>query len=314
MIFATGNKHKLREMRELLPGVELEPLPEGVGLPPEEGESFAAIALDKARAAQAATGKAAIADDSGIGAVALGGRPGIHSARYGGEGASDEENLEKLLREVAMAEGGRGAYYVCALALVEADGDEHVFEARCEGRLIARPRGEGGFGYDPAFVPDATGPDDDAHDVGAEPGGEERDQPSRPGGAAAGPAPEREWGVGGTMIRTKSGAAALSIASNSILIAIKLAAGAITGSIAILTEAVHSTDRPDRLGHRLRLGPQSGRAGRCRAPLRPREGREPGGGDRGDADPGRRRDHRLRGDPPAGRRRRASTCSASGSP
>jgi XTP/dITP diphosphohydrolase len=161
LIFATGNRHKLREMRELLPGVELEPLPGGVELPPEEGESFAEIALEKARAAQRATGRAAIADDSGIGAVALGGRPGIHSARYGGEGASDEENLEKLLREVAAAGGERGAFYVCALALVEADGAEHVFEARCDGRLIERPRGEGGFGYDPAFVPDATGPQDE---------------------------------------------------------------------------------------------------------------------------------------------------------
>jgi XTP/dITP diphosphohydrolase len=160
LIFATGNRHKLREMRELLPGVELEPLPEGVELPPEDGESFAAIALDKARAAHEAIGGAAIADDSGIGAVALDGRPGIHSARYGGEGASDAENLEKLLREVAAAGDERGAYYVCALALVEAGGSEHVFEARCEGHLIERPRGEGGFGYDPAFVPDATGPDD----------------------------------------------------------------------------------------------------------------------------------------------------------
>jgi XTP/dITP diphosphohydrolase len=160
LIFATGNRHKLREMRELLPGVELEPLPEEVELPPEHGESFSEIALDKARAAHGATGEPAIADDSGIGAVALGGQPGIHSARYGGEGASDEENLAKLLREVAAAGGERGAYYVCALALVEADGSEHVFEARCEGRLIEQPRGAGGFGYDPAFVPDATGPED----------------------------------------------------------------------------------------------------------------------------------------------------------
>jgi XTP/dITP diphosphohydrolase len=160
LIFATANKHKLREMRELLPGVELEPLPPGVELPPEDGESFAAIALEKARTAHAATGRQTVADDSGIGAVALGGRPGIRSARYGGEGASDEENLAKLLREVAAAGGERGAYYVCALALVEADGSEHVFEARCDGHLIEQPRGEGGFGYDPAFVPEATGPDD----------------------------------------------------------------------------------------------------------------------------------------------------------
>jgi XTP/dITP diphosphohydrolase len=161
LIFATRNRHKLREMRELLPGVELEAMPEAVELPPEEGESYAGIALEKARAAHAVTGEASLGDDSGIGAVALGGRPGIHSARYGGTGASDEENLDKLLREVAETGGDRGAYYVCALALVGKDGSEHVFEARCEGHLIDAPRGEGGFGYDPAFVPEATGPDDD---------------------------------------------------------------------------------------------------------------------------------------------------------
>jgi len=152
LIFATGNRHKLRELRELLPGVELEPLPDFVTLPPEEGDSFAEIALAKARATHEATGKAVVADDSGIGAVGLGGRPGIHSARYGGEGASDEENLEKLLREVAAAGDERRAYYTCALALIEEDGSEHVFEARWDGHLIGEPRGEGGFGYDPAFV------------------------------------------------------------------------------------------------------------------------------------------------------------------
>jgi len=161
LILATRNPHKLREMRELLPGVELEPLPEGVELPPEDGSDFAEIALEKARAAHRGSGRAAIADDSGIGAVALGGRPGIHSARYGGHGASDEENLDKLLREVAAAGGSRRAHYDCALALVEEDGAESVFEARCEGTLIEEPRGEGGFGYDPAFVPDATGPEDE---------------------------------------------------------------------------------------------------------------------------------------------------------
>lgn len=161
MIFATANKHKLREMRELLPGSELVPLPENVELPPEEGDSFAQIALEKARAAHVATGKAAIGDDSGIEAAGLSGRPGIHSARYGGPGASDEENLAKLLREVSEAGEDRRAAYHCALALVDADGREHVFEGRCEGRLIEGPRGEGGFGYDPAFVPDATGSADE---------------------------------------------------------------------------------------------------------------------------------------------------------
>lgn len=161
MIFATANKHKLREMRELLPDLDLRALPEGVELPPEDGESFAEIALEKARAAHAASGEASIGDDSGIEAIGLGGRPGIHSARYGGPDAGDEENLEKLLREVAAAGEDRRAAYHCALALVEADGFEHVFEARCSGRLIERPRGSGGFGYDPAFVPEDTGPSDE---------------------------------------------------------------------------------------------------------------------------------------------------------
>jgi XTP/dITP diphosphohydrolase len=157
LIFATANKHKLRELAELLPGIDLEPLPGGVVLPPEEGDSFAGIALEKARAAHAATGKPAVGDDSGIEATALGGRPGIHSARYGGPDSTDESNLALLLREVAEAGEDRRAAYHCALALVEADGAERVFEGRCEGRLIEEARGDGGFGYDPAFVPDDTG-------------------------------------------------------------------------------------------------------------------------------------------------------------
>lgn len=160
MIFATANKHKLREMRELLPELDLEGLPAGVELPPEAGDSFAEIALEKARVTHLATGKPAIGDDSGVEAAGLDGRPGIYSARYGGPDATDEENLDKLLREVSAAGEDRRAAYHCALALVEADGTEQVFEARCEGRLIEAPRGDGGFGYDPAFVPDATGAGD----------------------------------------------------------------------------------------------------------------------------------------------------------
>jgi XTP/dITP diphosphohydrolase len=160
VILATGNRHKLAEMKELLPAVELEPLPAGFEMPPEDGDSFEANALIKARAAYAATGKATIADDSGIAAEGLGGAPGIYSARYAGEGATDEVNLDKLLREVDAAGGNRRAAYVCALALIEDSGAEHVFEARCEGHLLAERRGSGGFGYDPAFVPDDTGPED----------------------------------------------------------------------------------------------------------------------------------------------------------
>ena len=161
MILSTRNRHKLAEMAELLPELDLQPLPDEVELPPEDGDSFEANALIKARAARAATGDVVIADDSGIEAADLGGAPGIYSARYAGEGASDEVNLAKLLREVDAAGGERRAAYVCALALIDADGTEHVFEARCEGRLLREGRGEGGFGYDPAFVPDDTGAEDE---------------------------------------------------------------------------------------------------------------------------------------------------------
>lgn len=160
MILATGNRHKLAEMSELLPGVELKPLPEGFEMPPETGDSFEANALIKARAVHAATGEVTIADDSGIEAADLGGAPGIYSARYAGEGAGDEENLAKLLREVDAAAGDRRAAYVCALVLIDEGGHEYVFEARCEGTLIREGRGTGGFGYDPAFVPDETGHND----------------------------------------------------------------------------------------------------------------------------------------------------------
>jgi XTP/dITP diphosphohydrolase len=160
LVLATRNDHKLRELREALPGIELDPLRPEVELPPETGETFAENALGKARAAHAATGRVAVADDSGIAAYGLGGRPGVRSARYAGEDASDEENLAKLLEEVG-AQDDRRVAYVCAIALVDEDGSESVFEGRCEGTLTREPRGTGGFGYDPAFVPDDTGPDDE---------------------------------------------------------------------------------------------------------------------------------------------------------
>lgn len=153
-VLATRNAHKLRELGVLLAPHELEPLPADVELPPETGETFMDNALDKARTAHAATGLPAIADDSGIEAAALDGRPGIRSARYAGPGASDGENLAKLLHE---APAGSALTYVCALAYVDpAGGEERVFEGRCAGTLAGAPRGAGGFGYDPAFLPDET--------------------------------------------------------------------------------------------------------------------------------------------------------------
>jgi XTP/dITP diphosphohydrolase len=132
LVLATRNAHKAREFAALLAPHDVLPLPAEVQLPPETGATFADNALDKARTAARATGQPAIADDSGIEAAALGGAPGVRSARFAGEDAGDEENLRKLLRE---APAGSALAYVCALAYVDAGGD-------------------GGFGYDPAFLPD----------------------------------------------------------------------------------------------------------------------------------------------------------------
>ncbi len=153
IVVATRNQHKLAELGEILTGHDLEPLPPEVELPPEIGATFAENALGKARAARAATGRAVLADDSGISATALGGRPGIRSARYAGPEATDAENLQLLLEELADADD-RSVAYICAIAYIDEPGTETVREGRCEGRLAAEPRGAGGFGYDPAFLPD----------------------------------------------------------------------------------------------------------------------------------------------------------------
>ena len=150
LVLATRNRHKVREFERLLPGNEVVALPDGIELPPETGYTFADNALPKARAAAAETGEPAIADDSGIEAAALGGAPGVLSARYAGPGATDAENLDKLLEEVPS---GSVLAYVCSLAYVDDEG-ERLFEGRCSGIMAPQPRGERGFGYDPVFVPD----------------------------------------------------------------------------------------------------------------------------------------------------------------
>ncbi len=159
LVVATRNLHKLAELEQILSAWELVPLPEEVELPPEDGETFAANAFGKARAASEATGSDAIADDSGIAAVALGGSPGVRSARFAGPGATDERNLELLLESVGPDDDRRVAY-VCAMAYAGADGTELLAEGRCEGLLAEVPRGSGGFGYDPAFLPAELGPGD----------------------------------------------------------------------------------------------------------------------------------------------------------
>jgi XTP/dITP diphosphohydrolase len=155
LVLATRNAHKVREFEALLAPNEVVALPDAVELPPETGTTFAANALTKARTAAQATGAPAVADDSGIESAALGGAPGVYSARFAGEDATDEENLAKLLAE---APAGSPLAYVCALAYVDPDGTEQLVEGRCTGTLAAQPRGDGGFGYDPAFVPDDRDP------------------------------------------------------------------------------------------------------------------------------------------------------------
>ena len=160
LMIATRNEHKLRELAEILDAVEVTGLPEAVELPPETGVTYADNALIKARAAHGATGEPTAADDSGISVVALGGRPGVHSARFAGPDATDAQNLALLIGQIERHED-RSAAYVCVIAHIGADGRETLFEGRCEGTLITEPRGMGGFGYDPIFVPVDTGPGDE---------------------------------------------------------------------------------------------------------------------------------------------------------
>jgi XTP/dITP diphosphohydrolase len=151
LVLASRSRHKLREFARLLDSIELDELPEDVELPPETGNSFQANARVKAHAAATATGARAIADDSGIEAEALGGAPGIYSARYAGPGATDADNLAKLRAEVPP---GSALRYVCAIVVADPSGAEHVVLGTCTGTMAATARGTHGFGYDPVFVPD----------------------------------------------------------------------------------------------------------------------------------------------------------------
>ncbi len=148
-VLSTRNDHKVRELADLLPGHTLTALPAEVELPPETAPDFVGNALIKARAACAALGVPAIADDSGLIADALDGAPGVRSARYAGEDATDAENLAKLIDHAPV---GSGLAYVCAIAVVLPDGTERTVEGRCAGTMADAPRGDGGFGYDPVFL------------------------------------------------------------------------------------------------------------------------------------------------------------------
>ncbi|MEN0129565.1 MAG: RdgB/HAM1 family non-canonical purine NTP pyrophosphatase [Brevundimonas sp.] len=162
LVLATHNAHKVGELRAILAPV----LPDlagedvvgardvGAPEPVEDGVTFEANALIKARALAAFTGLPAVADDSGLAVDVLGGAPGIFSARWAGRHGDDPANLALLLAQLSdIAEPHRGARFVCAAALVTPDGFEHVETGALIGTLAHEPRGAGGFGYDPALVP-----------------------------------------------------------------------------------------------------------------------------------------------------------------
>lgn len=160
LVLATANAAKAGEFRTLLDGVgyEIQTVRDypDLRLPPEGDQSYADNARAKAQAAVAATRAVALGDDSGLEVEALGGRPGVASARYGGLGLTDGERVERLLAEVAGAPS-RAARFRCVLALAAPWGEEAVVEGVVEGVLAERPRGAGGFGYDPIFVVPALG-------------------------------------------------------------------------------------------------------------------------------------------------------------
>lgn len=162
LLVASRNAGKLREIRELLAadGVEVVGLADlGFAVDVEEdAETFLGNARKKARTLTGATGLPCLADDSGLCVDALDGRPGVHSARYAGEGAGDAERNRKLLRELeGVPPERRGAAFVCAMVLALPDGREVEAEGRLEGRMLEAPRGEGGFGYDPLFLVEELG-------------------------------------------------------------------------------------------------------------------------------------------------------------
>ena len=159
IVLASGNRGKLRELSQLMAPMGFDLTPQGafgIETPPETGTTFEANALLKARFAAVHSGHPALADDSGIEVDALDGRPGVFSARYAGEGASDEENLRKLLSELqGVPSERRTARYQCVIVLVQngRDADPVIARGTWEGRIAPAPQGTGGFGYDPIFIP-----------------------------------------------------------------------------------------------------------------------------------------------------------------
>jgi XTP/dITP diphosphohydrolase len=162
LAIASRNAHKVGEIREIcvewpVSWVTVEDDPGRWPVVEEPHDTYLANALEKARAVAAALELPAIADDSGIEVDALGGAPGPRSARYAGEGVSDEDNLRALVDAVRDVPGDRrGARYRCVAVIAWPHGRELHAEGVCEGRLELEPRGSGGFGYDPIFVPEGV--------------------------------------------------------------------------------------------------------------------------------------------------------------
>jgi XTP/dITP diphosphohydrolase len=160
IVLATRNKGKTREIREMLKSFPIEirnlddfgPIPEVE----EDGETFDDNAYKKAAFAARVLGYPAMADDSGLVVEALGGEPGVRSARYAGETATDAENCEKLLREM-QGKKDRRAAFECVISIAIPTGAALTYEGRCEGELLESPRGDNGFGYDPLFFFPAFG-------------------------------------------------------------------------------------------------------------------------------------------------------------
>lgn len=162
LVVATRNPGKILELQTLLGDLvnkissadELADFPDTV----EDGATFEENALKKARAAVAFSGLPALADDSGLTVSALDGRPGVYSARFAGEGAGDAANNQRLLQELqGISADGRQAAFVCVLAFVTPQGLERTFVGRVAGQILEKPRGNGGFGYDPLFLVDGFG-------------------------------------------------------------------------------------------------------------------------------------------------------------
>lgn len=156
IVMASSNAGKLREIARILGDLDMTVVPQSdfnVVDADETGSTFVENALIKARHAAKATGLPAIADDSGLAVDALDGRPGVYSARYAGDDADDEQNIDKLLAELdGVADEQRGAAFHCAACLVLPDAPETIIaEGEWRGRILRARRGEGGFGYDPVF-------------------------------------------------------------------------------------------------------------------------------------------------------------------